>query len=537
MTELEQTLEGLIGGQVAVDDTTLEDYSTDWSLFKVRPQAVVYPLNADDLHQLIVWANQQLKQDRVVSLTARGMGTGLTGGSLNDGLIVDLSRHFTTIEVLSDDQTIWSQTGILFKQIKQIADEHGLMFGAYHNSYDRCSLGGMLGNNASGEKSLRYGSTSDNVSEIKVCLSDGQEYHFGPLSIDQLAAKCQQTNFEGYLYQTVRGLLEANADLLARRRPQVRKNASGYDLWRIWDRNQQRFNLAHLFIGAQGTLGIITEAKLQLMAHSLASQLLVIKIDNLTQLATTVQNLLNHNPESLEIYDNQIFQLATVNLAPIANRVNYVDRWPLVLLARFAEINPTRTEAIAQMAAAELTRQKLTVRSPTDPAEVAAHWQIRRASLELLVGKNSLDWRACLFLDDLIVSPTHFGQFMVALEAILSDYQLNYSYHGHVGDGSLRVIPLIDLNNDQAMVAIKDLAERVYGLVAAFDGSISGDHNDGLLRSNFLKTVYGSKVVGLFDQIKQAFDPLGIFNPKKKTDANLSYSLARIDRTNQSSKS
>ena len=520
-------------GQIKADEATRASYSRDASIFEIDPAVIAYPQDLNELKALVNWTRTQREAAVSVSLTPRGAGTGMTGGSLNEDIIVDLQPYFQLVGQPTPEGLLEVEAGAPFRQIAAVADDQGLMFAPYPSSWEVCTIGGMLGNNASGEKSLRFGATSDNVESVRVCLADGQDYWFGPLNPDQLAAKCQQTNFEGYIYQTIRGLIEANTDLLDRNRPRVRKNAAGYDLWRVWDHSQQYFNLAPLLIGSQGTLGIITAAKLHLAAKPRHQQLIVIGVDNLSQLSGVLTTILHHSPECVELYDHQTHQLAQKEMPEQARATEAVADHQLILLAQFAEVNQVRTEAVAKLVGGELAKQGLDVRFITDPAEAAAHWQIRRASFKLLQDHGGDQLRACPFLEDTIVSPTHFGPFLEALEAILSDYHLTYTYHGHIGEGNLRLIPLIDLTHPEAIHLITELARRVYDLVIAFDGSISVDHNDGLAKSPYLTTLYGEPLVDLFRQIKQTFDPLGIFNPHKKTTANLDYSLAHISRQNQ----
>ena len=428
-------------GQIKADEATRSRYSRDASIFEVDPAVIAYPRNLDEVKSLIDWTRQQREAAMAVSLTPRGQGTGMTGGSLNEDVIVDLTPNFQAVGQPTPEGLLEVEAGAPFRVIAKVAEDQGLMFAPYPSSWEICSIGGMLGNNASGEKSLRFGATSDNVEAVQVCLADGQAYWFGPLTADQLATKCQQTNFEGYVYQGIRGLIEANTDLLDRSRPRVRKNTAGYDLWRIWDHSQQYFNLAPLFIGSQGTLGIITGAKLHLVARPNHQQLLVIGVDNLSQLSGVITSILHHNPECLELYDHQTHQLAQKEMPELARATASVADHHLILLAQFAEVNQLRTESMAKLVGGELAKQGLDVRFVTDPAEVAAHWQIRRASFKLLKDHGGDQLRACPFLEDTVVSPTHFGPFLESLEAILSDYHLTYSYHGHIGDGNLRLIP------------------------------------------------------------------------------------------------
>ena len=522
-----------IKGEILTDPQSLSRYSQDASIFQIQPQVVVCPKDLADLKALVNFSRERKQAGSDLSLTPRNAGTCMSGGSLTDSIMVDLSPHFNGIGQVSSEQTIAVGAGAYFKQIAQIAEAQGLMFGAYTSSKDLCGIGGMLGNNASGEKSIRFGATTDNTQLVHAVTADGHEYAFGPLNQQQLEAKCQQTDQEGYLYRSIRAILIENQALIERSRPKVRKNAAGYDLWRIWDGKQQIFNLSHLLIGSQGTLAVMTGATLKLVPLPEFTQLVVIGIDNLPRLSEAVQTVLNHNPEGLEVYDKHTYELAKLHLPEVAAKAQAAAGKRMILLAQMSEVTATRTEQVARTVVSELEKRGFQVNYIEDEAERQAHWQIRRAAFKLLKEHAHGQKRACPFLEDTIVSVTHFGEFVAALEAILSDYDLTYTYHGHIGDGSLRLVPLIDVEDEAAVALIEDLAKRVYDLVIAFDGSISVDHNDGLAKSPYLRAMYGDEMMALFTEVKQVFDPLNIFNPHKKTGGDLGYSMAHLARSNE----
>ncbi len=529
---LEQELGGLLRGEVHADKETLEKYSQDASIFQVTPQVVVFPRDLDDLQQLVRFVKTKKDEGRKISLTPRNSGSCMSGGSLNEHIIMDMSRYFAGTSDIQADDTIAVGSGTLFRDIAAKADEKDLMFGAYTSSKDFCGIGGMLGNNSSGEKSIRFGATTDNTHEVHVVLADGEEYTFGPLDPAGLEAKCGQQDHEGFIYRTVRQMLDDNKDLLERTRPKVRKNAAGYDLWRVWDDKRRTFNLAHLFIGAQGTLGVITGAKLQLVPKPKYTQMIVIGIDNLSQLSEGVVTALNHNPEGMEVYDKHTYNLAKIYIPDDAKNTEWADGKQMILLTQFAENTVARTEHVAKTVVSELKKKGLSVKYITNEQEQESHWNIRRASFRLLKEHAHGKARACPFLEDTIVSTTHFGEFVAALEAILSDYDLTYTYHGHIGDGNLRLVPLIDVEDENAVHLIADLSKRIFDLVIAFDGSISVDHNDGLAKSPYLEAMYGTDMINLFKEVKRVIDPQGVFNPHKKSEGDLNYSQAHIARNN-----
>lgn len=532
LMNLANELSGLLRGEIHIDKKTLEHYSQDASIFQVMPQVVVYPQDLQDLQALVNFVKIKKEEGREISITPRNSGSCMSGGSLNEHIIVDMSKHFVGVGDIDPDNKISVGAGTLFKHIAEKADTKDLMFGAYTSSKDFCGIGGMLGNNASGEKSIRFGATTDNTETMHVVLADGNEYTFGPLNAKELKAKCDQPDHEGFLYRTMKDLLETNKDLIERQRPKVRKNAAGYDVWRIWDEKRRTFNLAHLFVGSQGTLGITTGATLQLVPKPKHTQLLVIGVESLSNLSVAVQTVLNHHAEGLEVYDIHTYELAKIYIPEDAKNASSAEGKQMVLLAQFSENTQTRTEMVAKTVMSELKKKGLDVTYITDEKEQESHWNIRRASFKLLKEHAHGKMRACPFLEDIVVSITHFGEFVAALEAILSDYDLTYTYHGHIGDGNLRLVPLIDVEDEKSVFLIEELSKRIFDLVIAFEGSISVDHNDGLAKSPYLRAQYGDDLMEVFKQIKLAFDPLGVFNPHKKTEGDLKYSQAHIARDN-----
>ncbi len=530
--DIAQELSGLLRGEVHTDKETTDKYSQDASIYQVFPQVVVYPQDLEDLKTLVNFTKLKKEEGREISITPRNAGSCMTGGSLNEHIIIDMSKHFVGVGDIEHDHTVSVGAGTMYRDLASVADEQELMFGAYTSSKDFCGIGGMLGNNASGEKSIRFGATTDNTESMHVVLADGNEYMFGPLNAHELEQKCKQADHEGYVYRTMKDLLETNQSLIERERPNVRKNAAGYDVWRIWDDKKTTFNLAHLFVGSQGTLGVTTGAKLQLVPKPKHTQMIVIGIDTLSNLSTAVQTVLNHHPEGLEVYDVHTYELAKIYIPEDAENAKSADGKQMVLLAQFSERTQARTENVAKTVVSELTKKGLDVTYITDEKEQESHWNIRRASFKLLKEHAHGKMRACPFLEDTIVSTTHFGEYVAALEAILSDYDLTYTYHGHIGDGSLRLVPLIDVEAEGAIEIIEELSQRIFDLVQAFDGSISVDHNDGLSKSPYLKEQYSDEMLDVFKKIKQTLDPLGVFNPHKKTEGNLEYSRAHIARDN-----
>lgn len=519
---------------VIEDEATRKKYSVDASIFEVMPKGVVQPDSTDWLQHIVRGAVESARNGEPVTIAARSGGTCMSGGSLTEGIVIDMTHGFTTIGDLDEkSQTIWVGGGTYFRDIEAALDAKGYLFPSYPNSRKICGIGGMVGNNASGELSIRYGATSENVNAVRVVLADGNEYEFGPLNQQQLDKKCAQDNLEGHIYRSVRAVLEENWDLIWKKRPKVRKNAAGYALYRVWDRDKTVFNLAQLFVGAQGTLGIMTAAQLKVVPKSQYERMVVIEIESLDKLAGALQIVTSHHPLGVEMYDKHTYDLAKEFLPEHARAAASAEGKEMILFAWFSENTKDATDHAEAVCQRSLKRAGYSCHTIKDQKEYEAHIEIRRDSFQLLKDYAKGSQRAVPFIEDIIVSIEHYGEFIGALEAILSDYEgMVYTYAGHIGDGSIRLIPLVDMEAPDGVDTVFELAQRVYDLVFAFGGSMSVDHNDGIIRTPYVERMFGREMVEIFETVKNIFDPFDVFNIGKKVGGSLDYAKASMSRSN-----
>ncbi len=523
-----------VKGEILTDDAARSSASTDASAFCVMPAAVAIPRGDDDLMRLVKNVRSLHEQGVEVSLAPRGAGTCMSGGSLTEGVSVDMRPGFNWIaDVDRKERSVWVGAGTYYRDVEAALAPKKLMFAPYTSSKDLCTIGGMVGNNASGEKSIRFGATVDNVMALRMVCADGNMYEFGSIGADEFARKVELDTFEGHLYRELDKLIEDNWDTLQHARPKVRKNAAGYQLWRVINKDQNDFNLAKLIVGAQGTLGIVTAVKLRLVERLLHRRMLIVPINEQSELADAIHTILLHHPESLETYDHHTYERAELYM-PEAAQLAHVSRGhELVLMAQFNEPTKDQTDHYAEVCQRALERKKFTVHFVDTNNEAEAHWQIRRASTALLIQHPPLNTRAVPCIEDIIVSVEHYGEFLAAWEAILSDYKMTYTVAGHIGDGSIRLIPMVNMETPDAVENIIELSRRSYDLALAFGGSISADHNDGLMRTPFLPAMYDYEVLQLFQEVKDLFDPQRIFNPGKKVEGSLAYSIAHMIKANK----
>lgn len=521
-------------GEIKTDPLAREAASVDASIFKVIPAFVAIPKDVEDLKTLVRNVGQMRVTGQNVSLTARAGGTCMSGGSLTESVSVDMKPGFNWIgELNKAEKSIWVGAGTYYRDVEAYLTPKKLMFAPYTSSKDLCTIGGMVGNNASGEKSIRYGATIDNVLAVRMICADGNEYEFGSVDADAFAEKAALDTYEGYLYREIDKLIEENWDHLKLARPKVRKNAAGYQLWSVINKDQDDFNLAKLIVGSQGTLGIVTAVKLRLADKYRHRRMLIVPINNLSDLTKAVQAVLVHHPESLETYDFHTYELAKKYMPEMAELAKVSRDNQMVLMAQFVEHTKDQSDQYAEVCKEALERLGIKAHLVTKDNEAEAHWQIRRASYKLLSDHPYPGTRAVPCIEDTIVGVDHYAEFLSAWEAILSDYDMIYTNAGHIGDGSIRIIPLANMEAPRAADQIFELARRTYDLVFAFGGSMSADHNDGLIRTPFLSSMFSEDIMHVFAATKNLFDPQNMFNPGKKIGMTEAYAKAHMIRTNK----
>lgn len=541
MEKLVADLAKQINGEVLADEETLEHYSRDASLFQIKPKVVTFPKDTDDVRALVNYVVKHKKTG--ISLTPRSAGTDMTGGPLTESIVVDMNRHFNHILHVGGGSAT-TEPGVFYRDFEKATLEHNLLLPCYTASRELNTVGGMAANNSGGEKTLTYGKTEDYVTELEVVLRDGNVYTLKPLNRRQLDDKMKLSGLEGDIYRKMYALLENNYDTVKAAKPNVSKNSAGYLLWNIWDR--KTFDLTKLFVGSQGTLGIITKIKLRLVKPKKRSRMLVVFLTDLAPLGTIVNTVLTHKPESFESYDDHTLGLAIRFFPEILKAIKAKNAFKLglqfipeiltvltsgipklILMAEFAGDSDHEVQKRALAAQTALAPLKIRTLVTKNKSEGKKYWIVRRESFNLLrhhiKGKHTAP-----FIDDIVVTPSQLPEFLPELNAVMKQYDLIYTIAGHVGDANFHIIPLMDLSNPESHKIIPELSRKVYDLVLKYHGSISGEHNDGLIRTPFLRQMYGDHIYKLFGEVKDIFDPDNIFNPGKKVDAKMAYAMKHL---------
>ena len=559
---LSDELKPIIRGDVADDDATLTKYSRDYSIFDVRPQVVVFPKDVDDLKNLVKFVAQKKAAGENISLTGRSAGTDMTGGPLSQSIIVSFTKYFNHIkEIHSNSLAVSGQAyavvepGVYFRDFEKELTDQKLLYPPYPASKDLCALGGMVNNNSGGEKTLAYGKTEDYVRELSLVMSDGEEHMITPLAGEALQVKLKEEGFEGDLYRALHALIESNYDEIMRAKPDVSKNSAGYYLWNVWDKEKDVFDLTRLIVGSQGTCGLLAEAKLALVPLKKHSRLAVIFLKTLDPIGDLIVEVLKFHPESVESYDDKTIKVAVklwrnvlrsmkgniITLAwqflPEVFMVLRGGMPKMIMLVELtgddeAQLVKKLGELRAMVEHFSETHAGIQVRALETEAEEEKYWTIRRESFALLhdhtIGKDTAP-----FIDDFIVKPEHIAEILPKVNAILDKYKkdLIYTIAGHPGNGNFHIIPLMNLKDERVRALIPVISEEVYRLVFEYHGSITAEHNDGLVRTPYLEEMYGAKITELFREVKKIFDPQDIFNPGKKVRGDLGYSMAHVQST------
>ena len=534
---LREALAKIIKGDVSDAADVRKEYSRDTSIFERTPEVVVFPKDADDVAVVVRYAREAKARGEKVSIAPRSAGSDMTGGTLTDSISLVFTKHMNHILEIGEDYAV-AEPGVYYRDFEKATLEKGAgLLASYPASRGLCAIGGIVANNSGGELTLEYGKTNDYVEELEVILSDGTKTTMRPLSMRELVLKEAQQDLEGDIYRKIHTLIGAHEHEIEEARPNVTKNSAGYALWNIIDKQMETFDLTQLICGSQGTLGIVTSAKLGLVKPKSNRAMLVVFLSDIGILPEIVKRVLAFKPESFESYDDQTFKLAVRFIPQIIGQFGLLQMIRLgfsfipetlmvltggvpkfVLLAEFAEDSADEAIRKAEEAEAALQGLHLRARIAKSETESAKYWTIRRESFSLL-RKNLRGLYAAPFIDDLVVHPSDYPRFLPELEALLSQHKLLYTIAGHIGDGNFHIIPLMNLARPHDHKEILDLAPKVYKLVAKYHGSITGEHNDGLIRTPYLPIMFGEKMCGLFAEVKKIFDPLNILNPGKKVPA------------------
>jgi FAD/FMN-containing dehydrogenase len=536
-------------GELDSTDITLDFYSHDASMFELRPQLVVMPRDSRDVETLVKLVGAKKSTMRHLSVTARSAGTCMSGGAINDSIIVDFSKHFNRIENVTSSSA-HAQPGVFYRDFEPETLKHKALMPSYPASRDIATIGGMVNNNSGGEKSLEFGKTENFVTQLDFVFADGVRRTVKPLHKAELAKKMHQKDFEGTVYARMYDLIDSNYEAIKAAKPHVSKNSTGYNLWDVWDRETGIFDLTKLIVGAQGTLGFVTDIHFRLVPARQHSGLLVLFLKDIDDLGEVIPKVLEAKPATFESFDDATLWLSIRFMPSFLKLLGWKRFIHLLVtlipdglqlfrgipkLILMVEFNGETEEEVRDKVHAlhkELNKHRARYEIngfEEDPSEGKSEkfWIMRRYSFQLLRSKVK-DKHTAPFIDDFVVPPQNLTAFLPRLRKIIKKYHLFATIAGHMGDGNFHVIPLMKLENPDERKTILPAMKEVNNLVLHYGGSLSGEHNDGLVRGPWLETMYGKHMLHIFREAKKIMDPQGIFNPHKKANADWDYSFSHI---------
>ncbi len=489
--------------QVKWDWATLKAYSVDASIYKIPPQVVVLPQTEADIDLVVDYAM------RVgVSLTPRAAGTNLTGSAIGSGIIVDISRMNRILEVNQEEQWARVQPGLVLAEFNKQLAPMGMMYGPDPSSGEMCKLGGMLANNSSGPRTLRYGSVKDTVRSLRVrLLTEGwleaQAVEIGGVTHASLLKQYRTL-------RTVWMMLQQDQAVIRSKRPKVSKNSSGYNVFDLVEGlDCGVFDIPKLFIGSEGTLGVMSEAMVKLVKRPRATVTGLIHFQNLEGMGEAVPHLLELEPNALEVMDGNTLDLIGRSAYGIPQNA------AATLLIEFDESEESnRRERLETMCGGFPLTGQLTVAS--DPVQQEQLWKARKALYPTLYRFDPRK-KPINFVDDVVVPASRTAELIRYLEEYFGRQSVHVAVFGHVGNGNAHILPLLDLQNQTDFQRMVDAHREIHQTVLdQFNGSICGEHGDGRIRAETVLLMYGEEVYQLFVQVKRAFDPQGLMNPGVK---------------------
>ncbi|RMF45869.1 MAG: FAD-binding oxidoreductase, partial [Anaerolineae bacterium] len=510
------------GVETRTDPVTRTLYSTDASIYQIAPLGVAFPRSDVELSAVVELAAQYR-----VPILPRGAGSSLAGQAVGAALILDLSRYLTAFAIDPESREAVAQPGVVLGALNREAARYGLQFGPDPASADRATVGGVVGNNATGAHSIRYGMTADHLLAAEVLLADGQAARFHSLSLKTAQTGARQEGILGALYRFALRLRAEHAETVRQNWPQVWRRASGYNLnyllpWSPaapprWEGEAyppippEHLNLAPLFAGSEGTLGVLKRVTLRLVPRPRHTVLGVLPYESIADACDDTPRLLSLGASAVELLPRMLLHLARA-VPAYASRLTFVEGDPAALLmVEFAGDDPRRLrEQVAQLG----PRATLAL-TPEAQAQV---WSVRKVGLGLLMSRPG-DAKPIAFIEDVTVPVERLGEYVRALERVFAEHGVEAAYYAHASAGCLHVRPILDLRRQKDLAALRSLARAATAAGLRLGGTVTGEHGNGLARSEWLPDEFGEPLLALFRELKGAADPQGILNPGKVVDA------------------
>ncbi len=508
LQEFEQQLRSSVKGDVSFDDVTRGIYATDASIYQITPVAVVLPRDKDDVQAAV-----QAAADHEVNVVPRGSGTSLGGQAVGDAIVIDFTKYMNQIlELNVQERWVRVQPGVVLDELNAQLASHGLLFAPDPATSNRATIGGMMGNNASGSKSIIYGKTCDHVLAGKVLLSDGTVLELGELSRAQYDQRAEGNTREGEILREFKRIIETNASEITERFPKVMRRVSGYNLDAFV--GADAWNLLKLIVGSEGTLGTILEVTLNLEPLPEHRALCTVHFTEVLEATQALEAILAHKPSAVEIVDADVIVRARENLT-LAPLCGFIQGDPeAILVVEFFGDSRTEAEQKCRTLAEDLQKQKRGYAWPViaEPAEQAKVWAVRKNGLGLVLGVKG-DRKPLAFIEDACVPIAVLPDYVDQILRFCQQRDIPVAMYGHASVGTIHIRPILNLKDHADIENMKAIADFAFGLITKYGGSWSGEHGDGRNRSPFLERFFGSQLYSAFKEVKHLFDPAGLMNP------------------------
>ncbi len=522
MSKVAHYLQEHLVGEVITSADARRYFATDTSIFTLTPAIVVYPRNENDVRKTARFTWQLAERGRVIPVTARGSGTDRSGAALGSGVMMVFPAHMNKVlELDPKSGSVALQPGLNFGKLQQTLHTHGRFLPPFPASLEYSTVGGAIGNNAGGEKSIKYGSMRDYVRSLRVVLANGEVIESRRIGKRELGKKMGLNTFEGEVYRALDTLIEENKSLIEQTRKDIRMNAAGYNLIDI-KRKDGSFDLTPLFVGSQGTLGIVTEAIVETESFNPHTSLILAPFDDIEEAAKAIQEIreLPALPSALEMIDiNLLNFIDKTNPNQLKGLIEKPFR-KLMLLIEFDDANARVQKRMVKKAKKILERYNSDCRLESSPEQQEQIWKLRQ-SAAAITAYHEGGIRALPIVEDGIVPTAKFGEYVESIYTLFEKHHLQVALWGHAGNGNLHMQPMLDLGQLGDRQKIFKLMNDYYKLVIDLGGSTTAEHGDGRLRAPYLPYVYGQEVYDLFCQVKAIFDPHGTLNPGVKTGVDL----------------
>ena len=511
---LKSDLAGCIQGQIKTDFFTKKIYSIDASIYQIEPLGVVYPKTTEDIRTVVAYArNNQLP------VIPRGAGTGVAGGCIGRGIVLDLSKYMNRIlEVNYDKEYAVCEPGVIQDQLNAVLFENGYRLGPNTSTGNRATIGGMVACNASGSHSLRYGKMVDRILETGVLLSNGCHTIFSQQDTTLRYGESSAPDCISTIYRVVDEIRDTLKEEIGLRFPKIQRRVSGYNLDELITDNP--LNLAKLITGSEGTLGIVTSVKVEICRRPAVTGLCILKFDGLNSALDLVESILEFNPLAVELIDHHIIKSARKSSALKRKNRWLTDIPAAMLIVEFAGESLRQLRDTLNSFASRICGGKSSpkVTQLIDMTAIEDIWKLRKAGLGLLMARRTNE-RAVAFLEDIAVPPSKLSQFIREFRAQIQKTGKEAGFYGHAGAGCIHVRPMLDLRKGHDVDIMVRMMEDISELVLEYGGAVSGEHGDGLVRSWLNEKMFGTKIYEAFKAVKTAFDPDNVMNPGKIINA------------------